>query len=112
MAVPGAAHRRAIRKIFVKFRGGPGFIIALAVLVVTWILWNLLALSLQFDAPPFVLLNLLLSIEAAFTMPVLWMEQQDSANASTEKMNEIARRVVEILKVVETIEDEVENDPS
>ena len=101
MARLGRAPSGAFRKVFVRFRGGPGFILALGATVAGWISWNLFVPSLRFDAPPFVLLNLLLSVEAAFTMPVLWMEQKEVALADRDALTDIAKRVREVLRVLE-----------
>lgn len=93
------ANTARFRERFVAFRSGYGFLLLLLALVMSWIAWNLLPWRLQFDPPPFISLNLLLSIEAAFAMPVLMME----GRASDEEM---AGRVKEILKKIEEVRDE------
>jgi uncharacterized membrane protein len=105
--------RRAWRQKFVSFRSGWGFVIALGLLVAGWIGWNLLPWLLRFDPPPFIMLNLLLSIEAAFAMPVLLMEQFKSAaedrallRAGLDADKDIARQVKAILVALEELEQE------
>ena len=66
-----------------------------------WTAWNFFAWRWQFDAPPFVLLNLLLSIEAAFTMPVLWMEQKESDAVQHRDLMDIAGKVRTVIKMME-----------
>ena len=108
--------RRDWRQVFVAFRSGWGFIALLSIVVITWIGWNSLRWWWQFDAPPFVLLNLLLSIEAAFAMPVLLMEQfriaaEDRAllKAGVAADKEIAKQVQAILLALEELEQEERN---
>jgi uncharacterized membrane protein len=61
--------------IFAKWRGGYQFIISLAVFLVIWIGLNLMPWVPHWDDEHFFLLNLILSIEASFAMPVLLMAQ-------------------------------------
>ena len=55
------------------------FLIIQSVLVLLWIALNLTGLLLKWDAYPFVLLNLLFSVQAAYTGPVLLLSQNRSA---------------------------------
>ena len=105
--------RRPWRQRFVSFRSGWGFIVLLLLVVAGWIGWNLRPWWLQFDEPPFVLLNLLLSIEAAFAMPVLLMEQfriaaEDRAllRQGIDADKDIAKQVKAILAALEELEQE------
>jgi uncharacterized membrane protein len=102
-----------LRQRFVKFRSGYGFIVLLSAIVGGWIVWNSWPWPLRFDEPPFVLLNLLLSIEAAFAMPVLLMEQfkheaEDRAllRAGLAADRDIAAQVRTILKTLDEMEQE------
>lgn len=55
------------------------FIIWQAIIMVVWGAWNILAPpSLRFDAPPFIMLNLALSTEAAFAAPLILIAQRRS----------------------------------
>ncbi|QMU77210.1 DUF1003 domain-containing protein [Streptacidiphilus sp. PB12-B1b] len=55
------------------------FLIIQSVLVALWIGLNLTGLILRWDSYPFVLLNLLFSVQAAYTGPVLLLSQNRSA---------------------------------
>ena len=101
--------RKSFRHYYIRFRGGPGFLVMLFGLIVGWILWNWFAWRLQFDAPPFIGLNLLLSAEAAFTMPVLWMEQKQAEAQTRAETGEIAKLVKAVLQRLD--EEESENAP-
>jgi uncharacterized membrane protein len=55
------------------------FLIIQTTLVALWIGFNLLGLSLSWDPYPFVLLNLMFSVQAAYTGPILLLSQNRSA---------------------------------
>jgi len=55
------------------------FLIIQTILVVIWIGLNVIALASRWDPYPFVLLNLLFSVQAAYTGPVLLLSQNRSA---------------------------------
>lgn len=56
------------------------FIIVQTILLMIWVTLNTLALTLRWDPYPFILLNLFLSTEAAFTAPIIMMSQNRQAN--------------------------------
>ena len=105
-----------VRQRFVAFRSGWGYIILLTVVTAGWIGWNLSPWLPRFDAPPFLYLGLLLSIEAAYAMPVLLMEQfkheaEDRAllKAGLDADRGIALQVKAVLAAIDELERE-END--
>ena len=55
------------------------FIIVQSVLLVLWIILNLAGYSFQWDPYPFILLNLLLSTQAAYAAPIIMMSQNRQA---------------------------------
>src|ERR1700730_13335133 len=55
------------------------FLILQSILVACWIALNLVAVIRRWDPYPFVLLNLLFSVQAAYTGPVLLLSQNRSA---------------------------------
>ena len=55
------------------------FLIIQSILVLLWIALNLIGLAAKWDPYPFVLLNLLFSVQAAYTGPVLLLSQNRSA---------------------------------
>jgi uncharacterized membrane protein len=117
--------RRHWRQHYVRFRGGSGFIWALTaflglyhgtvftlwMLGVSWWPWLLL-----FGEAPFILLNLLLSIEASYAMPVLLMEQEKATQEILGLLRDgrasdrdIAVQTKAILKAIEELEAEERN---
>lgn len=61
------------------FGGSWRFIIIFSVFLATWLLINTLWFLPHFDAPPFILLNLILSFVAAFQAPIIMMSQNRQA---------------------------------
>jgi len=51
------------------------FIIIQTILVICWMTLNVVALSMRWDKYPFILLNLLFSIQAAYAAPIIMMSQ-------------------------------------
>lgn len=73
------------------------FIIWQSIILATWIVLNTTGFLLRWDAPPFILLNLCLSFQAAFTGPVVLM--------SSNRQSEIDRQhVAHIEALAEQIE--------
>ena len=58
-----------------KAVGSWRFIIAQTILLVFWVILNVTAWIQHWDPYPFILMNLFLSMEAAFTAPVIMMSQ-------------------------------------
>jgi uncharacterized membrane protein len=59
-----------------RFGGSWKFIVAFAVVLILWILFNSLALTaFRFDPYPFILMNLILSCIAALQAPIIMMSQ-------------------------------------
>ena len=55
---------------------GSWFFISLqTVFVLTWIILNITAYILQWDPYPFILLNLIFSVQAAYAAPIIMMSQ-------------------------------------
>lgn len=61
------------------FGGSWKFIILFGLFLCCWITLNTISLIRHFDAPPFILLNLILSFIAAFQAPVIMMSQNRQA---------------------------------
>jgi len=55
------------------------FIIGQTTLVAAWIVANVLAWTLRWDPYPFILLNLMFSVQAAYAGPVIMMSQNRQA---------------------------------
>ncbi len=59
--------------------GSWSFIIGQSFLLIIWVILNVTALIFHWDPYPFILMNLLLSLQAAFTAPVIMMSQNRQA---------------------------------
>jgi uncharacterized membrane protein len=58
-----------------RFFGTPRYILGQSIIVVIWIAINAAAIGLHWDPYPFILLNLVLSFQAAFSAPIIMMSQ-------------------------------------
>ncbi len=56
------------------------FIIAQSAILLLWIVLNVLAIIQHWDPYPFILLNLILSFQAAYTAPIIMMSQNRQAD--------------------------------
>ena len=89
------------------------FIIAQTILIFIWIIVNIIALVNHWDPYPFILLNLLFSVQAAYAAPIIMMSQnrqseRDRHQASDDyKTNIDAKKEIEELQIaLARIEDE------
>lgn len=55
------------------------FIISQSIILVIWVILNVTAVIKHWDPYPFILMNLVMSLQAAFTAPVLMMSQNRQA---------------------------------
>ncbi|MDP2211864.1 MAG: DUF1003 domain-containing protein [Candidatus Aquicultor sp.] len=55
------------------------FIVGQSVLVVLWVVLNVIAWASRWDPYPFILLNLMFSVQAAYAGPILMMSQNRQA---------------------------------
>ena len=59
-----------------RYMGSPAFLIWMTAFIAIWLLWNtLLPIGVRFDEQPFILLTLMLSIEAAYSAPLILLAQ-------------------------------------
>lgn len=59
-----------------RYMGSPAFLIWMSAFIAIWLLWNtLMPRGLWFDENPFILLTLMLSIEAAYSAPLILLAQ-------------------------------------
>jgi len=68
-----------------RFFGTPRYIVGQTVVVVIWIAFNVVAVSLQFDPYPFILLNLAFSTQAAYAAPLILLAQNREADREREE---------------------------
>jgi uncharacterized membrane protein len=63
-----------------RFFGTPQYILGQSIVVVAWIALNAVAVSLQWDPYPFILLNLAFSTQAAYAAPLILLAQTRQAD--------------------------------
>ncbi|MCB8920293.1 MAG: DUF1003 domain-containing protein [Ardenticatenaceae bacterium] len=63
-----------------KAVGSWTFIIGQILLLMLWAVLNIISLVTHWDPYPFILMNLILSLQAAFTAPVIMMSQNRQSN--------------------------------
>lgn len=90
---------------FARFFGTPKFILGQTLVVLLWIAVNVIAISFRWDPYPFIALNLLFSLQAAYAAPLILLAQtrqadRDKAHAeeSERHREELHAQVVELLK--------------
>lgn len=79
---PGAFGKRA--EAFARFFGTPQFLISQTMVVAAWIVVNAVAVSRRWDPYPFILLNLLFSLQAAYAAPLILLAQTRQADRDRE----------------------------
>jgi uncharacterized membrane protein len=78
-----------------RFFGTARYLAIQTVLVVCWIIFNVVAVSLRFDPYPFILLNLMFSTQAAYAAPLILLaanRQADRDRAEVERDREAVAR--------------------
>lgn len=81
-AAPSLADRAA--DWITNLVGSWRFILVQSALLATWIAWNAVSAE-RIDPYPFILLNLLLSFQAAYTAPVIMMSQNRQAEIDRDR---------------------------
>jgi uncharacterized membrane protein len=67
-----------------RFFGTPRYIIGQTIIVLAWIAANSIAWAGQWDARPFILLNLIFSTQAAYAAPLILLAQTRQADRDKE----------------------------
>ena len=62
-----------------RIMGSWRFIIAQSLVLVVWVILNVVAWSKHWDPYPFILMNLVMSLQAAYTAPIIMMSQNRQA---------------------------------
>jgi uncharacterized membrane protein len=62
-----------------RFFGTARYLVVQTILVIVWIAFNVLAVSLRWDPYPFILLNLAFSTQAAYAAPLILLAQNRQA---------------------------------
>lgn len=72
------AGQKAADKI-AQVMGSWNFLIVQSIILALWVVFNILAFINHWDPYPFILLNLFLSLQAAYTAPIIMMSQNRQA---------------------------------
>ena len=75
-----------------RFLGTGRYLAMQTVMVIVWIAFNLLAVTLRFDPYPFILLNLAFSTQAAYAAPLILLAQNRQENRDRVSLEEDRRR--------------------
>jgi uncharacterized membrane protein len=89
--------------VFAETMGSWTFIIVQSVILVIWVILNVTAYIRRWDPYPFILLNLALSLEAAYSAPIIMMSQNrqaDKDRLAAEEDYRINTKAEEELKAV------------
>jgi len=81
-----------------RYIGSWAFIAWMTVVVVSWLLWNSLApADLRFDPYPFILLTLVLSLQASYAAPLILLAQNRQADRDRVQYQEDRQRTERLL---------------
>lgn len=94
------------------FVGSWKFVIGQAIFLTAWFALNLVSWFWHWDPYPFILANLFMSAEAAFTGPVIMMSQNRSAEADRQILHKDFLADSETNTIVERIADKLGVDRS
>ncbi|HPN96349.1 MAG TPA: DUF1003 domain-containing protein [Candidatus Moranbacteria bacterium] len=61
------------------------FILIQSAIVITWVIFNIIAIIDHWDPYPFILLNLVLGVQSAYTAPIILMSQNRAAERDRKK---------------------------
>jgi len=80
------------------------FIIAQTVLILIWIVLNFIGFIYHWDPYPFILLNLLFSVQAAYAAPIIMMAQNRQAERDRYQASEDYKTNLEAKKEIEELQ--------
>jgi len=86
------------------------FLIIQSVLLSIWILINVIAISMKWDPYPFILLNLMLSFQAAYASPLILMASNRSAEKDRRRAIDAYRSIAQIEKMLDTLVSSMETE--
>jgi uncharacterized membrane protein len=95
------------QKIADKLAFGIGswlFIITQTILIILWIILNIIAFIYHWDPYPFILLNLLFSVQAAYAAPIIMMSQNRQSERDRHQADDDYRTNVEAKKEIEALQ--------
>jgi len=74
-----------------RFFGTPQYIVSQTVVVILWVALNSVAIGLQWDPYPFILLNLAFSTQAAYAAPLILLAETRQADRDRRQSETIER---------------------
>jgi uncharacterized membrane protein len=80
------------------------FIIAQTILILIWVVLNFIGLVFHWDPYPFILLNLLFSVQAAYAAPVIMMSQNRQSERDRHQALEDYKTNIEAKKEIEELQ--------
>lgn len=89
-----------------NFVGSWTFIILQSITLLVWIVFNLIQL-VHFDPYPFILMNLFLSFQAAYTAPFIMMSQSRQAQRDRDTMMSDLKADLDSEEILQEIKDEI-----
>lgn len=91
-----------------RYMGSPAFLIWMTAFIAIWLLWNtLLPIGLRFDEQPFILLTLMLSIEAAYSAPLILLAQNRQDDRDRVQIKEDRERTERLIADTEYLAREI-----
>lgn len=69
------------------------FLVVQSIVLGLWVTLNVTALVRHWDGPPFIAMNLLLSLQAAYAAPLILVAERRSTQALQLKLDEIIRAI-------------------
>jgi len=80
------------------------FIVAQSIIILIWIILNIIGFIYHWDPYPFILLNLLFSVQAAYAAPIIMMSQNRQAERDRYQASDDYRTNVEAKKEIEELQ--------
>jgi len=80
------------------------FIVSQTIIILIWIILNIIGFIYPWDPYPFILLNLLFSVQAAYAAPIIMMSQNRQAERDRYQASDDYRTNIEAKKEIEELQ--------
>ena len=80
------------------------FIVSQTIIILIWIILNIIGFIYHWDPYPFILLNLLFSVQAAYAAPIIMMSQNRQAERDRYQASDDYRTKIEAKKEIEELQ--------
>jgi uncharacterized membrane protein len=100
-------HQRIAEKI-TKVLGSWQFVLIQTFLLVTWLFINISNIWIQWDPYPFILLNLMLSFQAAYTAPIILMSQSRQGDLDRRRLDHLYQLIIDNDKRLKKIDKKID----